>query len=132
MSILSKRILATCVDYIIFFSICYLYIDSFGEIQMNGTKVVSGLMVIPILVLWILYFILMEITFNGTISHLTLNLKVVSMNGENADYFQIIKRRLADPVDLFIFGLPAYLTVKNSPNAQRIGDIWGKTKVISS
>jgi uncharacterized RDD family membrane protein YckC len=129
MRTLYKRVLATVLDYFLFFSICYLYVDLIGVELKDGTKVVSGLATIPVFVFWFLYFVLMEAIFSGTISHLALGLRIVSIQGTKASFVQILKRRIMDPLDFFLFGLPAYFVARYSPMSQRIGDLWAGTVV---
>jgi uncharacterized RDD family membrane protein YckC len=130
MSILNKRIIATISDYIIYCAFFYVYVDIFGIEQVDGTKVVSGISALPVFVFWFGYFVIMEVSFGGTVGHLAFNLKVISVDGNDANFVQTLKRRVSDPLDFFLFGLPAYITAKNSPLSQRIGDMWAKTKVI--
>jgi hypothetical protein len=56
-------------------------------------------------------------------------------NGENymerPTFVQSLKRHLLDPVDMFLFGLVAIITIKNSELHQRLGDQWAKTIVVS-
>ena len=132
MSVLSKRIIATISDYFIYYAFFYFYVDIFGIEQVDGTKVVSGISTLPLFVFWFGYFVIMEVSFGGTLGHLAFNLKVISVDGNAVNFAQTIKRRFSDPLDFFLFGLPAYITAKNSPLSQRIGDMWAKTKVIEN
>jgi len=43
---------------------------------------------------------------------------------------QALKRYLVDPIDFFIWGLPAAISIKNSFKYQRPGDRWAKTIVV--
>jgi uncharacterized RDD family membrane protein YckC len=129
MRILQKRIISTVLDYFVFFSLLYFYIDSFGIEQKDGTRVVSGLTTLPLFLFWFLYFVVMERVFGGTVSHLAFGLRVVSIDGKKASFLQILKRRILDPLDFFLFGLPAFIVAKYSPLSQRIGDMWAKTVV---
>lgn len=132
MSVLSKRIIATISDYFIYCAFFYFYVDIFGIEQVDRTKVVSGISTLPLFVFWFGYFVIMEVSFGGTLGHLAFNLKVISADGNAANLAQTIKRRFSDPLDFFLFGLPAYITAKNSTLSQRIGDMWAKTKVIEN
>jgi uncharacterized RDD family membrane protein YckC len=109
MRILQKRIISTVLDYFVFLSFFYFYVDIFGVDQQDGTSVVSGLATLPLFIFWFLYFVVMEGVFGGTISHLTLGLQVVSIGGTKASFVQVLKRRALDPLDFFLFGLPAFI-----------------------
>jgi len=53
------------------------------------------------------------------------------MSGVPISFLQSLKRRVFDPIDLFVFfGLVGYLTVKNSDRHQRVGDIVAGTIVV--
>lgn len=129
MRILQRRIISTVLDYFVFFSLLYFYVDIFGVEHEDGTRVVSGLTTLPILIFWFLYFVVMEGVFGGTVSHLAFGLQVVSIDGKKASFSQVLKRRILDPLDFFLFGLPAFIVARYSPLSQRIGDIWANTVV---
>lgn len=129
MRIIQKRIISTVLDYFVFFSLLYFYINIFGSEQEDGTLVVSGLKTLPLFMFWFLYFVVMERVFGGTVSHLAFGLRVISIDGTKASFLQVVKRRTLDPLDFFLFGLPAFIVVRYSPLSQRIGDMWANTVV---
>jgi predicted RNA-binding Zn-ribbon protein involved in translation (DUF1610 family) len=57
---------------------------------------------------------------------------VVSKFGCRISFSQAFKRHLLDFLDYSFFGLVAVVTIKNTPDHQRIGDLWAKTIVIGS
>jgi hypothetical protein len=59
-----------------------------------------------------------------------LGLQVVTKNGNSISFGQALKRHLVDMIDFFFFGIPAFITIKNTPDHQRLGDLLAKTIVI--
>jgi uncharacterized RDD family membrane protein YckC len=39
---------------------------------------------------------------------------------------------LIDPVDFFIYAIPAIIAIKNTDKKQRLGDLWAKTIVVDT
>lgn len=130
--ILIKRILATALDYVIFFTICFYYLIYFGEKQIDDSYSVSGFKVLPILIFWILYFIVLEYILKATLGHYLLNLEVIQIDNKEIEIKHSFKRHILDFVDFSFFGLPAYINIKNSEKGQRIGDLFARTIIIES
>ena len=74
---ITKRIIATVIDYTVFFLIFYVYLLFFGTYEDDGSLMAKGWTAFPILIIWFGYFVLIEGTQGGTPGHLTLGLKVV-------------------------------------------------------
>ena len=129
---LKKRFFASLFDYIIVIALTYLYIDFFGTTNENGEggKTVRGLMTLPLFSFWFIYFVVVEAYFGGTLFHLAFNLKVLTIDRKRIEFTQALKRHLVDPIDFFIWGLPAAIAIKNSDKHQRLGDMWAKTIVV--
>ncbi len=125
-----KRFFASLIDYALTFALTYIYIDNFGTVNEEGGKSVTGLMGLPILIFWTLYFVIIETFYGGTLGHFAFNLKVLTINRREVDFIQSLKRHLVDPIDFFIWGLPAIIAIKNSEKHQRLGDMWANTVVI--
>ena len=130
--ILIKRILATTLDYVIFFTISFYYLIYFGEKQIDDSYSDSGFKVLPILIFWILYFIVLESILKATLGHYLLNLKVIQIDNKEIEIKHSFKRHILDFVDFSFFGLPAYFNIKNSEKGQRIGDLFARTTIIES
>ncbi len=131
-SYLVRRIIATIIDYSIFFLVFYTFVMSFGEPNNEGGKTVTGhLALIPELY-WFIYFVVVESEAGSTLGHYLLNLKVVNLDGTSIGFLQAFKRRVLDFIDILYFGIPAFIAVKNSQNNQRIGDMWAKTIVVQN
>lgn len=127
---ITKRFFASLIDYFVVFALTFLYIDRFGTLNNEGGKTVENLMVFPILIFWFLYFVVTESIFGGTPFHLALDLRVLTTERKRIQFGQAFKRHLLDPVDFFLFGIPAYLTIKKSEKYQRAGDMWANTIVV--
>jgi len=110
-----------------------LYIEAFGKPNDEGNLSVSGISVLPINLAWFIITIGFEQLFNSTIGNGIMNIKPMHEDGINKpNIIQSIKRHFLDLVDMFLFGLVGYLTMKNSPKRQRLGDQWAKTIVIEN
>lgn len=127
---LSKRIIATIIDYGIYYLFFFIYIGFFGEDNGEGGKHVTGFLgLIPIIV-WFLYFVLMEATFYATLGHQLFELEVRNIDGSKIDFTQALRRRLLDFIDICFLGIPAIIAIKNTEHHQRLGDLWAKTKIV--
>lgn len=129
--LLKNRIIATAVDYLIFLSAQVLYTYLAGMPDGDGSYTVTGWLVFPIILAWFIYFPITESINGQTLGHKLVGSKVVKMNGNEADFGNILVRRLFDPIDIFIFfGVIGLLAIYYSENHQRLGDIVAKTVVV--
>lgn len=130
---IGKKILATFIDYTFIFALTFLYIMTFGKPNDEGGKTINGFpALLPVLV-WFLYFVIIETYCSATLGHEIAGLKVVSIDGRKLTLTQIFKRRISDALEIsWCFGLIAFMLVKNNTEQnQRLGDIWAKTRVIA-
>jgi uncharacterized RDD family membrane protein YckC len=127
---LRKRIIASLIDYSIFTLLSYIYIGFFGVENEEGTMVVKNTMAMPILLFWIAYFIGVEGLAGATLGHSAVNLKVVTIQGKKIGISEAFFRHLLDPVDIFIYGIPAIIAIKFTDKNQRLGDLVAKTIVV--
>lgn len=127
---LTKRIIATLIDYALFLGSMYLYIMYFGEDNSEGGKTVSGLMVLPIVFTWVFYFVVVEACYGATLAHQGLYLKVLTIDRKEIEWIHALKRHMLDPIDILLYGIPALIAIKNSDKHQRLGDMWAKTIMI--
>lgn len=125
-----KRFFASLIDYALIFGLTYIYIDNFGTANEEGVKTVTNLMVLPIPIVWTIYFVVIESIYGGTLCHLAFNLKVLNIDRREIDFMQSLKRHLVDPIDFYILGLPAIIAIRKSDKHQRLGDMWANTVVI--
>lgn len=129
---LKKRIYATIIDYVIYCLFFYVYIMFFGQENDEGGKTVSGLLALPIFIVWFIYFVGIEAFYSATLGHQSFNLKVRTLNRKDIEFTHAIKRHLLDPIDILFYGIPAIIAIKNSDKHQRIGDMWAKTFVVDT
>lgn len=129
---LFQRVVAGLVDYSLFISITAFYIYNFGTLSDDGSYKVDGIMTLPIFLFWLIYFVVVEVFFHGTLGHLMLNLRPVNAKtGESINFSQSFIRHLFDPIDYFMFfGLIGILIIYKSPESQRLGDLIANTKMI--
>lgn len=127
-----KRILATVLDYLIFGLLCYLYLGFFGTENDEGALVVRNLMALPILILWLVYFVAIEGLKGATLGHQALNLKVLTVRRDEIGLTEAFLRRLLDLIDILWYGIPAIIEIKYTEKHQRLGDLVAGTIVIDT
>ena len=128
---IENRIVATIVDYGIYLTFWIIYVYSFGSPNDEGGYTVSGIKALPLFVFWFLYFPIVESIRGQTLGHRIVGIQVRDKSGDSIGFLQSLKRRIFDPIDLFVFfGFVGYLTVKNSEKHQRVGDIVAGTIVV--
>jgi uncharacterized RDD family membrane protein YckC len=127
---IGKRIAATLIDYTVVFGLTFVYIIVAGERNSEGAYVVSDLPALAPPLFWFLYFVVAESGLGGTIGHQLFDLKVMSADGNEPAFRQIILRRISDALEIsWCFGLIAFILAKSTAHNQRLGDIWAKTIV---
>ena len=77
-----------------------------------------------------IYFVVIESSLSSTLGHYILGLKVITNENKRINFLHSLKRHLVDPIDFLIFGLPALISISNTQNHQRLGDLWAKTFVV--
>lgn len=127
---LKKRIITTLLDYGLFLIGTIAYIFYFGEPDKEGGMRIQGISALLIPIVWFLYFIVVEASKGATFGHQALNLKVVTINRKPISFKHSVKRHLIDFIDIFFYGIPAIIAIKNSDKSQRIGDMWANTIVV--
>ena len=128
----NKRVLATVVDYTIVFAFFFWFVFTFGTPNEEGEMEVSGMPALIPVGFWFCFLILPEGLFGQTLGHALAGIKVFSLDGTSLRVWQVIKRRLADAVEIsWCFGLLAFTLVKNTNRHQRLGDIWANTVVLT-
>jgi uncharacterized RDD family membrane protein YckC len=127
---IQKRTLATIIDYGLYFAFFLWAVTTFGEPNEEGSYSLNGLKGIWVEIVWVIYFPVIESITGQTLGKRILGLRVVTKSGNPISFGQAVKRRICDFLDFGPFGLVAYLTIKNTPDHQRLGDLWAKTIVI--
>ena len=132
---LSKRIVAGLIDYFLVFAYIIIMMQFFGIPNDEGGNSLEGLPALSVVFIWFLLNIGIEQMFGATIGNQINDLKPIYINGTNDEKInlsQSLKRHLLDILDMFFFGLVGIILIKNTENHQRLGDLWAKTKVIST
>lgn len=129
---LIKRIITTILDYLVVFIFSYLYLIVFGEEQGNDKYTASGIMVLPLIALWFIYFVVVEAKDKGTLMYQLFKLKVVSEKRNKIGFTESFKRHLLDPIDICLYGIPAFIAIKYSSKHQRLGDMFARTIVVDT
>lgn len=126
-----RRILAGFIDYILIFGATYAYLKEFGQQTENG-YMITGLPALFPIVIWLTLTVFLEQILGATIGNGIAGLKpgVLHKPERKISFGQSFLRHLADPIDMFPFGLIGILTINNSINKQRLGDIWAGTVVV--
>jgi uncharacterized RDD family membrane protein YckC len=128
---LLKRTIATFIDYGIYLVFFIWLVVNYGVPNDEGGYTLKndpkGLW---IFLVWFAYFPITESLQGQTLGKLILGLRVVTKAGNPISFSRAVKRRLLDFIDFFFFGIVAFLIVKNTPDHQRLGDLWAKTVVI--
>lgn len=123
---IGERLLAFVIDAIII-----------GSFFLFTSAVASGLgfeigrsTILVIAIIAYLYRFLMEVFFNGqTVGKMTLNIRVVKLDGSPPSIAAFFLRWLLEVIDFGIVGL-AVLLIILTRNGQRLGDILGGTTVV--
>jgi uncharacterized RDD family membrane protein YckC len=128
-----KRLAAALLDYGIFLLFFIIYVRTFGEQQPDGTYKAQGFRHFFIIVLvWIIYFPVLESSLGFTLGKGLFDLKVIGTNGRKPSFSQSFKRHIIDFFDFLFFTTVAFITIRNSPDGvKRLGDMWAKTKVVA-
>jgi uncharacterized RDD family membrane protein YckC len=129
---LKKRILATVLDYGLYCLFFLAYVLYFGHDNTDGGKTVDGIRAVPVFIVWLLYFAGIEGAWGATPGHKLLDLRVVSVGPGPVRFVQALKRHLLDPFDIFFWGIPGIIAIKNTEKHQRLGDLWAKTIVVDT
>ena len=124
------RSLATLIDYGIFLAISCALIYSLGEQQQNGEWKLNGLPALSIPLVWFLYFVLVEAINQATLGHYILKLKIMKPDGYKISVYEALKRRICDPIDIALYGIPALICINKTPKHQRVGDLLANTVVV--
>ncbi|MBE9585333.1 RDD family protein [Mucilaginibacter sp. JRF] len=127
---LAKRIVATLIDYAIFSLFTCVYIWVFDEDPDVTNMQVTGVAMLPITILWLLYFPLTETLNGATPGHDIMKLKVVLTNGRDISFSVALKRRVCDLIDISTYGIVAVILILKTQKHQRLGDLLANTVVI--
>jgi uncharacterized RDD family membrane protein YckC len=127
---LKKRFWASFIDYFLIVLISSFYFKAFGTEEDDGAMHLYGIALLPLNILWFLYFVVIETYKGATLGHQAFNLLVLKENRKKIGFTEAFKRHLVDPIDFFVYALPAFIAIKNTEKHQRLGDLWAKTIVV--
>jgi uncharacterized RDD family membrane protein YckC len=117
-----RRMLATLIDYTLYGIFFCVYVCFVGEPNSEGGREVHGTLALPLIIVWFLYFVVSEADI--------CKLIVVGTQGDRVTLSKAFKRRIVDPIDLFLYGIPAFICIYNTPKFQRPGDLLADTVVV--
>ncbi len=125
---LSDRIFAYLIDAAIMFSVTMVLIIILAYAGVLNT---SPLLVLIAVMPAFFYHLILEITQNGqSIGKKIMNIKVVKLDGSQANIGSYLLRWLIWPVDTFFYGGIAILCITIGGKGQRLGDMAAGTTVI--
>lgn len=128
---LLKRTLATIIDYGLYLGFFIWLVVTYGvPNDEGGYSLNNDSKDLWLIVVWFIYFPIVESIRGQTLGKLILGLRVVTKNGNPISFIQAFKRHLVDMFDFFFFGIVAFIAIKNTPDHQRLGDLLAKTIVI--
>lgn len=127
---LKKRILATVIDYGLYLLVFYAYILFLGHENEEGGQSVEGLLALPLILLWVVYFVILEAINGATLGHQIFQLKVLTLQRTNIGISHSLKRHLLDCIDILFYGIPAIIAINVSDKHQRLGDMLANTIVV--
>ena len=133
-----RRYLGAIIDYIIYVVIYATLLYAFGEYsysETGGSYRARGLAAFLIICgTWFALFPVIEAINNGqTIGKAIVGVKVMTMNGNKANFGLTLVRHLFDMVDYFpFFGIVGVIVAANTDYKQRVGDLVAKTIVVNS
>jgi uncharacterized RDD family membrane protein YckC len=83
--------------------------------------------------LFFVYYAIFEAIFGATPGKLILHMRVVMTDGRPVTLWAAIVRGVVRIVpDAILSGVPAWLSMRKSPQQQRLGDRWARTVVVDS
>ena len=123
-----QRILAVVIDI-------FLVAVTFSLLSIAFSEILSGesmnLMAIIMSILGFLYFLLMEMLFNGqTIGKMAMKIRVVKLDGSRPGFSAYLLRWIMIPIDYSLSGGIALVFIIFGPRAQRLGDLLAGTTVV--
>jgi len=129
---IGNRILAGFIDYLIIYGFTFFLIFTIGEPNDGGGYSLNGAPALIPMIFWLIMTVGLESGLGGTIGNSIAGIKAIPINGTNRKltFGESFKRHLLDPIDMFFFGFIGIITIKNTENNQRVGDLWAKTIVV--
>ncbi|NJO01584.1 MAG: RDD family protein [Bacteroidia bacterium] len=129
-ALVMERIAAFLIDSLILSAFIFIIsLSAFFIVPDFGNTVLYYLILMPVL---LFYTLTSEILFNGqTLGKRAMDIKVVKLNGVEPIVSDYILRWAFRVVDIyFSLGLVAFVLVKSTHRAQRLGDIVAETTLV--
>jgi uncharacterized RDD family membrane protein YckC len=126
---IGDRVLAAIIDTIALLPIYFLagscigvWFDSYhdGTFKLTGGPALLFFLVIA--VIWIVYYVVGESSFRGTIGKHVAGIEVGSMGSLSLTFSQVFTRNILRPIDAIGLYLVGFLVALSSKQDQRIGD----------
>jgi uncharacterized RDD family membrane protein YckC len=130
---LVRRTVAAGLDYFLILASwsAFLKFQPWATPDAKGNYGTEGCaLTLPWIAIWVAYFAWAESRFGCTLGKGLLDLKVERLDGGRPAFEQCLKRHLLDPIELFFWGIPALIAVSLTASHQRLGDLWGGTRVV--
>ena len=127
---LAKRYYANVIDYFIVIVIIFVLVFTLGEQSESGSQKLSGFKALLIPFFWFLYFPVCESIWGQTLGRKAFHLVVVDLRGELPSVLHTFLRRILDPLEMLLLGIPSILSVNFSDKNQRLGDMMAGTTVV--
>jgi uncharacterized RDD family membrane protein YckC len=129
-----RRFVAILIDSIIVFAVGTPFGDYQHVRSESGMTTYSfhfhGGGALGILLIWLVYYAVMEATLGATVGKLAMGIRVVQEDGSKCTWQGAIVRNLLRIVDALFAYLVAAILVWTSPKRQRLGDRAANTVVI--
>jgi uncharacterized RDD family membrane protein YckC len=123
-----KRIFSGLIDHGFVLTITIAYILVFGHPDEEGDQSVEGLVALPLILFWFIYFPGIEGLTGQTLGKRILGIRVVKKDGSEITFGSSLARHLFDTIDM-IFAVGIFV-MKSSDKKQRIGDLIANTVVL--
>ncbi len=133
--VLARRCYAALVDYFVYFMLTVIYCYFFANVKewgfSNGQFRMSfdGIFW-PSVIIWFLYFPLLESILGYTLGKGLFDLKVIRERKDDFPFKVSLVRHFVDFIDFFLFGAPAIALVKFTKQHKRLGDILARSRVV--
>lgn len=129
-----RRTLGALIDLVVLAAIFAAFVAAFGQFETAEGNFEATLPWPPGLgyfLVWLIYFIVMEVTTGKTVGKYVVNTRVVNEAGENISWGQAIGRNLLRIIDGFFFYLVGFVAILSSRDNRRLGDMAANTYVVS-
>ena len=123
------RAVAVIIDTIVLFIVGYAIASFTGDTTSEGFEL-TGAPAFALILIFFMYYIVLEATLGATLGKLALGLRVVKSNGSPLDWPASIVRNLLRIVDGLVFYILGAILVWTSPKRQRLGYRVADTVVI--